>query len=254
MKVQFASDLHLEFEENSLFIKDFPLIPCGDILLLAGDIGYIGHGTYKEHPFWDWASENFNQVLVVPGNHEFYGGYDTIRLKNGMKEEIRDNIHWYYNKCEVINGVEFLLTPLWSFIPVSAEDNVTSHMPDFKFINYNGKGLTADIYNKMHEQCISFLKYALHEDKKGIRVVVSHHLPSVKCMAEEFKGSALSNAFYTDLDSLIKMNIPEYWIFGHSHRNIRDIRIGQTRLYSNQLGYVNLKENLSFDRSMSIVL
>lgn len=44
----------------------------GDILVLAGDTGYLGDDMYSVHPFWNWASENFEQVLVALGNHEFY--------------------------------------------------------------------------------------------------------------------------------------------------------------------------------------
>lgn len=72
MKLQYASDLHLEFGENSRWLKDNPLIPSADILVLAGDIGYLGDANYKTHPFWDWASLNYKQVIVVPGNHELY--------------------------------------------------------------------------------------------------------------------------------------------------------------------------------------
>lgn len=43
----------------------------------------------------------------------------------------------------------------------------------------------------------------------------------------------------------------DYWIYGHSHRNIDRI-IGNTQCVSNQLGYVNHGESESFDSKKSI--
>jgi len=76
MKIQYASDLHLEFADNWRFLKENPLQVTGDILVLAGDIGYLGDENYSKHPFWDWASENYQQVIACMGNHEFYKYYD----------------------------------------------------------------------------------------------------------------------------------------------------------------------------------
>ena len=43
----------------------------------------------------------------------------------------------------------------------------------------------------------------------------------------------------------------DYWIYGHSHRNI-DKTIGTTRCLCNQFGYVSHNEHLPFDRGKVI--
>lgn len=71
MKIQYASDLHLEFHENSRWLKENPLVAVGDVLILAGDIGYLGDDNYTHHPFWDWCAESFRQTIVIPATMSF---------------------------------------------------------------------------------------------------------------------------------------------------------------------------------------
>ena len=69
MTIQFASDLHLEFADNWRYLKQHPLEKAGDVLVLAGDIGYLGDDNYLMRPFWDQIADQYEKVLVVPGNH-----------------------------------------------------------------------------------------------------------------------------------------------------------------------------------------
>ncbi|HEY5510193.1 MAG TPA: metallophosphoesterase [Prolixibacteraceae bacterium] len=134
MKIQYASDLHLEFSANSSYLKSNPLNPAGDILILAGDIGYLNDDNYSKHPFWDWISENYQQVIVAVGNHELYKYYDLAKIPQGLVCSIRDNVKCYYNEVVRIENVDFIVSTLWAKIPFE-EAYLTEHgVSDFHHI------------------------------------------------------------------------------------------------------------------------
>ena len=58
MKIQFASDIHLELSDNSRFIKSEPLEVTGVVLVFAGDTGYLRDRTLPYLKCWQWASAN----------------------------------------------------------------------------------------------------------------------------------------------------------------------------------------------------
>ena len=52
MRIQYISDLHLEFRENSRFFKELEIPVTGDILVLAGDTMYLRDTTAPLSRFW----------------------------------------------------------------------------------------------------------------------------------------------------------------------------------------------------------
>lgn len=251
MKIQYASDIHLEFSENAGFIKHNPLIVVGDILVLAGDIGYLGDENYNRHPFWDWASENYRQVIVALGNHEFYKRFDISTLKNDTRIEIRANVSAYYNSVVSVGDVDFIVTTLWSKIPLAEAAYTEQVISDFKRILYKGELLTFADFNREHERCLDFLKKAVNDSKATHKIVVTHHVPSFRMLCPKYKNSRSNGAFTVELAELIKHSDIDYWIYGHSHYNV-GVRIGNTQLVSNQLGYVFNNEHSSFRRDAVI--
>lgn len=47
MKIQYCSDLHMEFHDNMRFMKTLPLEPVGEVLVIAGDVGYLVDSTFR---------------------------------------------------------------------------------------------------------------------------------------------------------------------------------------------------------------
>ena len=246
MKIQYASDLHLEFEENTDYLISNPLKVTGDILILAGDIHVFGSEGFMENPFWDWASKNYKQVIIAYGNHEYYKECDLSTMKDGYKYKIRDNVYYYYNCVITIDDIDIIVSTLWSYINKENELACQMGVNDFRLIKYNGNVLTPEIFNNEHKKCLDFIKKSINESKAKTIIVVTHHVPSDLLNAKEFQGSDINNAFTVDLTDYIKKCGAKYWIFGHSHRNI-DKKIGETYCLSNQLGYLMSGENKTFN-------
>ena len=251
MKIQYASDLHLEFADNWRWLKENPLEVTGDILVLAGDIGYLGDDNYSKHPFWDWASENYQQVYCCMGNHEFYKFFDVAALTDGYCLEIRPNVHSYYNGIVHMDDTDIVLSTLWAKIPLQEAYYTEQCVTDFRRILYDGEIMTHADFNHEHEHCLNFIKSAVANSKVAHKIVVTHHVPSFKMLCPKHVGSKINGAFTVELEDYIKDSGIDYWIYGHSHYNV-DVEIGNTKCVSNQLGYVFHDEHKFFDRQKNI--
>ena len=258
--IQFISDLHLEFPQNRTFISKHPLEITGDILLIAGDSAYLDlpdsrQDSYSHYSFWDWASNNYKQVIVCFGNHDFYGYYDLATIPDGYCKQIRPNVNAYYNAVVHLDDTDIIVSTLWAHINPNDAYLTERNVNDFYRIMYKGHRLNAENFNQEHERCLQFVKKAVAESRAKIKIILTHHVPTQLCTAEEFRGSAINGAFTVELGDYIANSNIDFWIYGHSHRNI-DVQIGNTKIISNQLGYVSHSEHLTngFDPKKKIEL
>ncbi len=245
MKIQYCSDLHLELRDNSDYIRHNPLQIVGDILILAGDITYRNAQNLK-HPFFDFVADNFKAVYMISGNHEFYRGCDLSVQDEPELKKIRDNVFIVNNKSIVIDDINFMFTTLWSEIKPLNQFKITTYITDFHLIKYHSERLTTDNFNQLHKASLRFLEDAFKANEQLKTVVVTHHLPAEICMVDEFKGNSLNDAFMTDLQLLMEGFGADFWIYGHSHRNNPELRMSNTKLITNQLGYVAYNEHLTY--------
>ena len=249
MKVQYCSDLHLEFPHNAAYIENYPIEPMGDVLVLAGDITslrcYDSRKTEKD--FFKQLSKQFEQVFWICGNHEYYNSWDVAKSEKPFCVQVAKNVQLLNNSSIIYRNVRFVFSTLWSYIDQMQEFYIGRSMSDFDLIRYAGRTLTPAIYtNKLHKPALEFLKTELGQPNDLPTVVITHHLPSLQCVHARHKGSELNAGFASDLDNFILETQPNHWIYGHSHSNMPDFQIGQTQLITNQLGYCNYGENKDF--------
>ena len=223
-----------------------------DILILAGDTMYWDE-DYLQNPFWDTVSSAFAQVLVIPGNHEFYKGFDLASLQKSASGTIRDNVHWYYNQSVVLDGVQIILSTLWSHIPSTISERIQTCGNDFACIQYEKRPITIEKYNDENRLSIDYITKELQK-KYAKRIIVSHHAPILKAISEQLQNSWYASLYANNLDELIKKNSINYWIYGHSHQYRESFRIHDTELVTNPCGYMSKKENTLFDLKRVIVV
>lgn len=251
MNLQFASDLHLEVPKNARYFQEEKITPFADILILAGDT-MCWDEDYLQNPFWDEISSAFKQVLVIPGNHEFYKGYDIASLRKSASGIIRDNIHWYYNQSVVIDGVQIILSTLWSHIPLTISERIQNYCNDFTYIQFEGIPLTIGKYNEENRICIDYITKELQKEYAK-RVIVSHHAPILEAIGEQFQNSWYATLYANNLDKLIEENAIDYWIYGHSHQHLKSFRLHDTELVTNPCGYISKGENKLFDSGKIVI-
>ena len=247
MKLQYCSDLHLEFELNEKFIRKYPLQVCGDILLLAGDIMPFSQ-MRKISYFLDMVSESYRQVYWVPGNHEYYHA-DISRRSGNLCEAIRPNVMLVNDQAIEIGDVQLICSTMWSHIDPANARQTERAMSDFHLISDNGARFSISKFNQLHQQSADFIRQTVATSKAANKIVVTHHIPTFINYPAKYAGNVISDAFAVEMSGFIETSGIHSWIYGHHHTNTPAFSIGRTQLLTNQLGYVKYGEHSLFKRA-----
>jgi predicted phosphodiesterase len=242
MKIKIFSDIHLE---HYVGCQVFPHLGKGDILILAGDIfcakhfktnGHL-HGVYDT--FLEDCSKNYDKVLYVKGNHEFYG-YNYEGTHRKILDNLPDNFHLLENDTVKIGDWNFIGFTLWTnFRNANPLEMMEAEqcMNDYKVIRIgsNYRKMRAQDTLNFHLESRDYLLKQLEILKDNV-FVISHHAPSLQSVHEKFKTMA-NGAYCSNLDHLILDNPQiKYWVHGHTHTPF-DYMIGECRVICNPGGY-----------------
>lgn len=229
MKLQYMSDLHLEFGKMNIPEKK------GDILILAGDID-VGVNSME---FLDKCSDTFENVLMVSGNHEFYHN-DISTLYQDIKDGVQHNVHLLQNDVITIDNLSFAGCTLWSDMLRRAFYS----MNDSNYISNGGR-----LFN--HEDVIEEYKKShqfLLDKKDEVDVIITHHAPSINSINVNRYGDKdpINTGYYTNILPEFEGSRVKTWVHGHTHHCVDYVENG-IRVVSNQRGYVNYDEVPNFD-------
>lgn len=246
MKLCIASDLHVDLFKNGR-ADIATAMPEADICIIAGDLASINEiqSFSKAKKFLNAMSFKYNHILYITGNHDNWGGNfeDTIKNAQKLEKNFPNFKHLSCSKTVEYQGYKFIGDTLWF------------KEPDESYFKYMARYWID--YMRVHEPVGAFQAQSdLFErhvlplvDNKTI--VISHHMPSEKCVAQEFMGSDTNCFFVNDQEKNILEKKPLLWVFGHTHYPF-DFKIGETRLYANPGGYENEGANRSFMERMII--
>ena len=234
MKIQIASDLHLEQRAGHMPSRfAFQTERSRDVLVLAGDIGR----ETQAHTFIR-RELNASPVIYVPGNHEYYSerSHEQIDADWRAIAAEHDGLHYLTGADVEIDGTRFYGLPWYSDLWGTTDpwDLATAHNGAPDFWEPNNAGGEWTISNHIRHNRVQSELLAMQAGK--VDVVITHWPPTKEAIHQIFKGDALNPYFINDREDLVREIGAKLWISGHTHEAY-DYRIGATRCIGNPSGY-----------------
>ncbi|MGR5557762.1 metallophosphoesterase [Vibrio fortis] len=264
LDVYLASDIHNELlneyaepEKHYYVPKATSAIPNAfNLLLLAGD-NFRVNAKYSTKVFLNLVSKQFDAVVIVLGNHEFYLGklfYSVEKLKSYITDLGLKNVRVIENESQKIsfNGFEVgvLGGTLWGdFLSGDAtslrnsdtnrydKDFVTDllrirrNMRDFG--NY-GRIKPKDLFY-MNRQAVNYISKSISTivSESDFSILMTHFPP----LRLEDPSSKFYGYDSTDLKDVILDAQPNLVVFGHDHQSHSGL-VGDSIYISNPKGYL----------------
>ena len=231
MYIHLISDIHHEFKTYTFRFTE--LLKGIDCCILAGDIGNPYEETYVD--FLRYSSSFFKNVILVPGNHEYYNSYNIYEVDERLRHiSNRTNVVFLNENTYILDDIKFIGCALWSEIPRKSKTLVENTLKSRYNTIHNLNLMDVDFYNNLHMSHLNFIKKEL--DSSYYRcVVVTHHSPSRNMIEQRYYGSPLSNMYYSECDRLFHSPLI-MWTSGHTHSS-KWIQINEIDSISNAVGY-----------------
>jgi Icc-related predicted phosphoesterase len=102
----------------------------------------------------------------------------------------------------------------------------------------------------IHKASLKWLSESLSNSESTKNVDITHHVPSIKSISENYANDMVTSAYVSNLDSFIRDYAPDFWFHGHLH-NSSDYFINNCRVLCNPRGYTG-EFNTGFEPELLI--
>lgn len=241
MKYRIFSDLHLDVDyanRKRLWTPKRLDDDANTTLIIAGDI-WDGHRIHNTAGWLNEMSERFRHVVVVLGNHDYWGFSNWKLAAQNLDMLVNENVFVLEKEYVDIEGVRIGGATLWSSMdegnPVSVilGKNYTN---DIQYI----KGMTTDLWMQEYRETVDWIS------KNELDILVTHFVPSRRFTPPEYKQEIGNCMYSSNTAELLEVTyrLPKVWLFGHTHTNYNEGYFG-TKFICNPrgCGYENPKFN-----------
>lgn len=220
MRIQLCSDLHLwdgQIQREG-FIE--LLEPVAPVLALLGDIGDPESKIFPE--FIDWCCRHWNQVLFIPGNHEFWrlvpGTTKTIdgtleMLHQYEKKYVNFKLCWQ-TKFVSEDGLLVLATPLWSRPAEGVTPNDGEQAWFDRDRTFDRMTLTS-----LHQKDLAWIAQQCKLAENHGIVCLTHYAPTLLLVDRDTIQNPEATLFASDVETVLRPPIIA-WACGHTHQSI----------------------------------
>ena len=266
LKIDILSDTHFDnyfygkytnYDVINFYSQIIDFNNCGDVLVIAGD---IGHNNSQNIKILKLLKQYYKNIICVLGNHDYYllGKENKSQFKNSFErvENMRDLINcesgmycldgWIveidgikFGGCDgwYNDGYFFRQYPTETFTRKSTNVMWRNIMNDAEFI-YGVENFD-DIFQIERPK--------IEKVFKECDVMITHINPSAKNehININYQNNPSNVFFCFEGEKYLKNGNMKYWIFGHTHEELEYIE-HNVHCICNPLGYFNESGNGKF--------
>lgn len=214
MRIQIASDLHLELRPKST-PKEI-LEPAAPLLALLGDVAPLDHPNLA--PFLEWCSEFWETVIWIPGYLELLSDKTlaaAVQTMRGIAAKFKNIVVLDREGMVSSDGLYVFGLTFWKF----PKDGTTIWNPDFhRYVEAEPSPIDPGLMRKLHREDLAWLKRITTAQTEPI-VILSHMSPMTWLQEQTFVADPDKSLVIPEIELLLRPPVVA-WLSGYNHQSI----------------------------------